>query len=401
MIWREGEPAQRYVRVLLVDDDEDDALIARELLSEAEHVRFAVTWARDADSAVDLLARQRFDACLLDLRLGAASGLEVLAAAKAKGFDGPIIMLTGADEHEVDMRAMEAGATDYLVKTRLDAPLLERTIRYALANHVQREAVREHARKVESANRALERTRAELEASNARLADLVRRQNELLGMVAHDLRNPLGIVLGYASFLRDGLSTLELTEQSDLLERIERSVRFMISMIDDLLDLSAIESGTITLDRQERELGALVKDAVEAHRWLASPKQIAVRYEPPGGEVKVSVDPRRFEQVMQNLIGNAIKYSNPETTVTVRVETRGRRARVSVEDQGIGIAPELKDRVFMPFTRAQHAGTRGEKSVGLGLTIVRRIVDAHGGTVGVESQLGKGSRFTVEIPLAS
>lgn len=399
MITPAGDASPRYVRVLLVEDDEEDAMLAREMLAEAEHLRFAVTWARDAEQALHLCASERYDVCLLDVRLGKADGLEVLSELRARRWAEPIVMLTGQGDRELDLRALEAGATDYLVKGKIDAALLERTIRYAMANHAQREAIADHARQLELSNRALRDARAMLQHTNEQLAATVQRQNELLGMAAHDLRSPLGIVLGYASFLADGLGELPVEEQRDLIARIQSSVRFMVGVIDDLLDIAAIESGTLTLDTAPCALGELVERVVDAHRVLASPKRIRIRFDGGAAQIPVVLDPRRFEQVVHNLVGNATKYSHPGGEVRVRVERNARHARLVVEDDGIGIPAVFRERLFSPFAKAQRAGTSGEKSVGLGLAITRRIVDAHGGTIAVESEAGRGARFVVEVPL--
>lgn len=398
MIWRIGEPAQRYVRVLLVDDDEEDALIARELLSEAEHVRFAVTWARDAGQALALLAHEPFDACLLDLRLGAESGLDVLAEARKSGARLPIVVLTGASDHDVDMRAMEAGADDYLVKGKLDATLLERTLRYAIAHAQAQAKLEERAAELELTNRALEDTRRLLEQSNARLATMVRRQNELLGMAAHDLRSPLGIVRSYLDLLAEGGQPPP--EQQRILDRIRGSVTFMVAIIDDLLDLSSISSGTLALDRQSRDLSSVVRRSADDLRALAQSKGITLRVSTPEVPIEVAIDERRFEQVVQNLVGNAIKYSHPGSDVRIRVDGSEDRAAVIVEDDGVGVTPAARERMFAPFAKVHGSGTQGEKSVGLGLAIVRRIVDAHGGAISVDPARERGATFRVEIPRA-
>lgn len=391
MIWRRGEPSHRYIRVLLVDDDEEDALIARELLDDSEHVRFAVTWARDAAQALTLLVSEPFDVCLLDLRLGADSGLHVLAEARERGLELPIVMLTGQGDRDSDLQAMEAGATDYLVKGKLDAALLERTVRYAIVNHAQQQAIARHAQ-------ALEVAQGDLERANTRLAEIVRRQNEILGMAAHDLRSPLGIVLGYVGLLQ-GVEGIELAEgeRVDVLARVQSSVRFMVNVIDDLLDISAIESGTIDIDLRPSSLGDVVGATAGAMRIVAAAKGITLKVEEPPAPVVVRADARRLDQVVCNLVSNAIKYSQRDGEVRVRIESDPKSARIVVEDDGIGIAPEFRARMFTPFAKGQRAGTAGEKSAGLGLAIVKRIVDAHGGSIAVESEPGRGARFVVEL----
>jgi signal transduction histidine kinase len=373
------------VRVLLVDDDEEDAMSTRELLAGSRKTRFETTWARDAASALQHLREgSPFDVCLLDLRLGPDSGLEVLgllvAEARRAGYSLPIVVLTGAPDEEADLRAMDAGATEYLVKRSLDATLLERTIRYALANH---------------------RQRMDLAAANERLAAVVRRQNEILGMAAHDLRSPLGVVLSYVTFLRDRLEQLPVAEQRELIERAQTSVRFMVTLIDDLLDYSEIESGTLSLSPEDVEIAALTEALLEDERRLAEPKAIRIVLDAEDRSIRARVDPRRYQQLLQNLVANAVKFSHPGGEIRVTLRPGERTVRITVADRGTGMSPEIRERLFDPFARGRAKGTSGEKSTGLGLAIVRRIVDAHGGRIEVESELGAGTRFHLEIDRVS
>ena len=361
------------VWVLVVDDDEDDAQIVRELLAGADRTRFTTKWACDSQQALAVLGSETFDVLLLDVRLGPDSGLELLQQLRASGLAVPIVMMTSTTDPLLDDLAMAAGATDYLVKGRFDAVLLERTIRYALSNHRQRE----------------------------QLAAVVRRQNEILGMAAHDLRNPLGIVQGYAAFLRDRLEQIPIVEQRNLIDRMGASVRFMVMLIDDLLDLSSIESGVISLALEQVDLRELVEHVAELDRVLARPKEIEIVVEASDRPLHARLDRRRFQQVLQNLVGNGVKFSHPGGEVRISLSEADGAIRITVRDRGIGIGPEFLGQIFAPFARERGAGTQGERSTGLGLAIVRRIIDAHGGRIWVESEVGVGTAFHIEVPSAN
>jgi signal transduction histidine kinase len=366
----------RALRVLVVDDVDADAMLTVERLRAAWSSACAVDRAHTAEQARAALTEGGHDLCLLDVHLGDDSGLVALRAAREAGSDVPVIVLTSARSHDVDVAAAEAGADEYLDKVRLTPELLERAIRYA----------RMHRRQLR-----------ELRVRNEELARLDREKNLLLGTAAHDLRNPIGVVLGNAEFLRGELGTIERSEMDEMLERIERSCRNMLGLIDDLLDLSSIAAGTLELRTRLADARSLASEVVAEYGVLAQKKGIRLTLEAPA-PVPVAFDHARMAQVLGNLVGNAIKYSKGGTDVHVFVEHDPHEVRFVVVDQGIGIAPELLPRLFKPFTKGQGTGTGGEKSTGLGLAIVHRIVEAHGGRIAVASELGVGSTFTVTIP---
>ncbi|MBX3274864.1 MAG: hybrid sensor histidine kinase/response regulator [Sandaracinaceae bacterium] len=365
------------IEVLLVDDDDEDALLTRELLSEATEARFSVERASDARSALTALCANRHDVCLLDYRLGRDTGLDVLREAQARGSDVPVIMLTGTGDRSVDLAAMKEGAAEYLEKGTIDARVLERAIRYAMAR------------------KGFER---ELAAKKERLERLDAEKNQLLGMAAHDLRNPLGVVYGYASLLLSGLDTYSTAEIREMVEIIARSSAFMRGLIDDLLDLASIEAGTLRLTVRPTDPLELAQKNVALNKILAAGKSIDIQLEADEGLPLVDADAERFDQVLNNLLSNATKYSPPGAPVRVRVRADGADVRFDVVDRGRGISPEFLATLFTPFAKEGTSGTAGEKSTGLGLAIVKRIVDAHGGRLAVKSAPGEGSTFSVWLP---
>lgn len=364
------------IRVLLIDDDDDDALLTRALLAEASGGPYRVEHVLTASAGEARLEAGELDVCLLDYQLGEVGGLDVLRRVRTGGVDTPILMLTGAAAHEVDVAASEAGADDYLVKGRIDAQLLERAIRYAIA----RRAIEHEVRK-----------------RNAELDALNREKNTLLGMAAHDLRNPIGVVLGYATFVRDEIDTLPRKDVLDMLGSIQRSSEHMLRLIDELLDLSSIDAGTLVLHTKRRPLGPIVRQCVADLGPIAAQKSIGLDVV-IDGDPPVAVDDERFLQVATNLVGNAIKYSERGKRVRVLVAGSEAGVRLTVQDEGVGIAPGTLARLFEPFRPGRRTGTAGEKSTGLGLAIVQRIVEAHAGRISVTSELGRGSVFQVSLP---
>ncbi|WP_437649388.1 response regulator [Sorangium sp. So ce362] len=236
------------IKVLLVDDDEVDHLVTRRLLREVSRTRYDVTWVSTSDEALEALLAGGYDVCLLDFRLDARTGLEVVHEANRLGCAIPIIMLTGVGDEEIDMAAMSAGAADYLVKGRFDAQILERTIRYAIEHKRSQLKLKQYADTLEESNRQLLQMHEELAAKNAELVRLNEEKNRFVGMAAHDLRNPLGVILGYSDFMlmthrRGEPSSLLQDGGVEIIEMIRSSSKFMLSLINDLLDVSMIELG--------------------------------------------------------------------------------------------------------------------------------------------------------------
>jgi signal transduction histidine kinase len=224
-------------------------------------------------------------------------------------------------------------------------------------------------------------------------------KNKFLGMAAHDLRSPIAAIKGYADFLTDGFVGDLDASQTKTIRAMAGLCDKMLALIDDLLDVSAIESGHLAMEM--REVG-LVDYLTEAHRnnaLMAKAKEIELILEMPETLPKVLMDPNRIDQVINNLITNAIKFSKPASRIILRAALSEGAVAISVTDRGQGIPREEISEMFQYFGRTKVLPTAGEKSTGLGLAIAKRMVEAHGGKIGVESEPGKGSTFTFTLPL--
>ncbi len=251
-------------------------------------------------------------------------------------------------------------------------------------------------------NNELATLQREMAKKNIELEQLNTLKNELLGMAAHDLRSPLGVIQNYSDFLEADAGPLLNDEHRAFISTIKRTSRFMLGLVDDLLDVTSIDAGRLTLDRQPCDLGRLLTDNVTLNRTLAARKTIAIDWSPPGLLLpSLPLDAGRIEQVLNNLIGNAMKFAAPGSRVVVSAASSADGVTISIADQGPGISPGDLMNLFKPFARATARGTAGEKSTGLGLAIVRKIVEAHGGRIWVESELGKGATFLFWLPITT
>lgn len=240
---------------------------------------------------------------------------------------------------------------------------------------------------------ALERTRLYEEAESANKA-----KASFLAAVSHDLRQPLNASLGFLDLLLMGLPGSLSEAQREHLERIRRNQRYLLALINDVLSFARIEAGQLQLRRERVPVSDVLHALPELIDPQASAKGVSVSYDQPDRGLSVLGDRERVLQVCTNLLTNAIKATSAGGSITVRVELASTRVRISVTDTGVGIPEEMLERIFEPFTQVSRALNRPGEGVGLGLSISRDLAQRMGGTLAVESEVGKGSTFTLELP---
>jgi signal transduction histidine kinase len=228
----------------------------------------------------------------------------------------------------------------------------------------------------------------------------IRLKREFVSVVSHELRTPLSSVLGYAEFLEDELAGPLNADQKAFVSHIQDGTRRLQRLVDDLLDFSALEGGSLRLERRSVDVREKLTAALESMRPQAQKAGITLVEAVPPSPIPMVLDPGRLEQVLINLIGNAIKFTPAGGTITVRVSSLPQELRVEVRDSGIGIPADQLSRVFERFFQVDSTTTRERNGVGLGLAISKAIVEAHGGRIGCYSQEGRGSTFWFSLPLS-
>ncbi len=380
----DGQP----VRVLLVDDDRGDYLITRDLLADIPSASFQLNWIPNYQDALETICRGGYDIYLIDYQLGDRTGLELLREVQARNSTGPMILLTGQGATSVDRAAMEAGAVDFLEKDRLDPILLERSIRFALQ---QKRSEAELERKVQ------ERTE-ELARANDALREADRRKDEFLATLAHELRNPLAPIRNALAIMQLAPHNLTAIEQSRKV--MDRQVCHMVRLIDDLLDVSRISRGKLSLRLEPLEIADVLTTAIETSQPLIDKADLTLSVSVPTTPLKVFGDRMRLSQVFANLLNNSAKYTERGGTILLGAERTDSQVTVCVKDSGIGIPAEVLPQVFEMFTQVNRSLNRAQGGLGIGLTLVRRIVELHNGTVEAHSEgVGTGSQFTVRLPV--
>jgi light-regulated signal transduction histidine kinase (bacteriophytochrome) len=359
-------------KVLLIDDDEDDYIVTRDFLGEAEQLSFKLTWVDNYDDGLVEIGKNQHDLYLLDFRLGRGNGLELLEEAIAKGCNKPIILLTGLGDSEIDQRAMKSGASDYLVKGRfLSATLLERSIIHAIE--------RKH-----SENRQLQLV-GELAAVNQEL-------KEFAYIISHDLKAPLRGISSLADWLRSDYGDRLDDEGRDMLQLMSGRVRRMSDLIDGVLEYSRV--GRVRNNKTQVNLSQLLHETID---MISTPDgiQIAIDTELP----TITFEKTRMQQVFQNLIGNAVKYmGKPEGEIHIGHSEMKDCWEFYVSDTGMGIEARHFDKVFQIF---QTLAPRDQsESTGVGLAIVKKIVESYDGKIWLTSEVGQGSTFCFTLPIS-
>lgn len=236
-----------------------------------------------------------------------------------------------------------------------------------------------------------------LRSANEQLEKLDRLKGEFISAVSHELRTPLTSIVGYGEFLHEEFAGSLSTQQREFVRQIQENARRLRRIVDDLLDYARLEAGTFRLSLRDADLGVKVRQVVESLRPQAQEANLDIKVEVPAGPLRMRMDPDRIEQVLINLLANAIKYSPSGGHAIVRVVRSPGALRVEVQDDGMGIPARDLPHLFEKFYQANPSQSH-KGGVGLGLAISKALVDAHGGQIGVESEAGRGSRFWFELP---
>jgi signal transduction histidine kinase len=378
-----GSPgaATRSGSILVVDDDTAKRYIVSRILRAAG---FEIVEAEDATSAL-ALARSNPDLLILDVKLPDGSGHDVCRELKSRPATASILVLqvsssfaTGLDR----VAGLESGADAYLTHPIEPQELLATVHALLRIRRAEQERSELFARE--------QAARQEADRAN-------RLKDEFLATISHELRTPLNAILGWVQLLRTGRLDTDARERA--LETIERNARAQSELIEDLLDMSRIISGKLNLDVKDVDLERVIGEAVDAVRLAADAKAIHLSAETDPTLGRVRGDPTRLQQVVWNLLANAIKFTPRGGRVRVRAARANGNAEIQVSDDGRGIPPEFLPHVFERFRQAESSTRRAQGGIGLGLAIVRQLVESHGGTVRAESDgTDHGATFIVSLP---
>ena len=371
---------------LIVDDSPEDCETYRRYLLRDQEYQYTVVTAGLAREGLALSRQYQPDIVLLDYQMPDMTGLEFLSQLKAQPHQSelPVVMVTGRGDEAIAVQSIKMGAQDYVTKEQITPESLRSTVNGAI------EIARLHIQ-LQKQVELEQAARAEAEKAN-------RVKDEFLAVLSHELRSPLNPILGWAGLLRSG--KLDETTTAEALEVIERNAKLQAELIEDLLDVSRILQGKLSLSAHPVALAATIRAALEIVRLPAAAKSIDIEINLTAEMGQILGDATRLQQVFWNLLSNAVKFTPKGGRVTVQLEQVGDRAQITVGDTGKGILADFLPHVFDSFRQADGSTTRQSGGLGLGLAIVQQIVELHKGTVWAESRgEGLGATFTVRLPL--
>jgi signal transduction histidine kinase len=388
--------SQEPIRVLLVEDDEDDAFLLQRALNKAAPGQFNMERVGTLEAARRALVTSSFHVVLSDLSLPDSRGFDTFERIHEADPEVAVVVLTGNDDERLVVRALNEGAQDYLVKGKADGQSLVRSMQYAIERNRSRKLER-HNTALESEIRArklaqeqLERVAAQLEASNREL-------QQFASVASHDLQEPLRKIVVFGDRLKAKFGD-QLGEQGgDYIERMMSAAARMRVLIDDLLEFSRV----VTRARPfvPVDLAEVVREVLVDLEVLIESKGAVLDV---GDLPTIQADPTQLRQVFQNLLSNAMKFQDGGAVphVAIRAEPANNGShhgwRITVRDNGIGFEQQHAERIFAPFQRL--VGRSEFKGSGIGLAIVRRIVERHAGTIAAESSPGQGALFIITLP---
>jgi two-component system, sensor histidine kinase and response regulator len=370
------ELMNREIEILIVDDTPENLQVLASILQKRH---YEVNMAASGEDALFMVNEKKPDLILLDISMPEMDGYQVCEKLKSTPLtkEIPVIFLTAHNDIESIVRGFDCGAVDYVTKPCNPTELIVR-----IRTHLE-----------------LKRHREIMTRQNEKLRELNKDKDGFLGIAAHDLINPLNAIMGFCRIIEREKHVPDRIDE--YISYILMATKRMHGIIKNLLDVHKIEQGRIENKPEHIDLDKSVNSLMENHRSHALSKHIALELENNSPGKSLLMDPFVIDQVLDNLISNAIKFSPPGKKVTVRVSIGEGHINLQVADQGPGFTEDDKKKMFGKFARLSAAPTGDENSTGLGLSIVKMLIDGVKGSIAVESEPSQGALFTVQIPLTS
>lgn len=392
------------LKILVVDDDEVDRMAVRRALIKAG-VQMELLEVGDGHSAIASLKNNNFDCAFIDYRLPDQDGLTLIQTIHSLNIKVPLVVLTSQSDEQVAVELMKAGATDYLSKSRVSSETLAQVLRNAIRVHhaemqvtIAYQQLRESHEQLIRKNQELERQRQQIQIQNLKLLEASRLKSQFLATMSHELRTPMNAIIGFSQILlRPKFGSLT-AKQTDMVERILNNGKHLLMLVNEVLDFSRLEEGQLELKPELCDLTKIINTVVNEMRSLAEEKKLSLLVNFDLKNPLIVNDPSRIKQILINLLSNAIKFTESGSIWVEAEELPGNRVVIAVKDTGIGIASKDFKNIFEAFRQVDQSITRKYPGTGLGLAIIDTLVQMMKGKIFLESELGVGSIFTIELP---
>lgn len=392
------------LKILLIGDNSIKAFISKHKIDETNS-NLDIIEAHSVATAISLYKNQHFDGVLLKFPLvdeNAVVTIEQLSRLKSTV---PIIVLSAQNDEKKAVEIMKAGAYDYLSDSRITPEIIERTIRQGLRVYQTEIAIQQINRRLRTRNKLLRKKNKELKIQrqkiklqNLQLQQAYELKSQFLSTLSHELRTPMNSIIGFSQILLKNYPDPLTPHQTDIVERIYSNCQNLLTMINEVLDFSELETGKMNFKADKFDLGDLIRVIVEETRSLAVQKNLTLDIELSLNNPMVTNDRFCCRGIIVNLISNALKFTGNGGVLVKAWELDSNRLAIAVQDTGIGISADSLATIFEAFRQVDQSNSRRYQGTGLGLAIVNSLVKMIGGKITVESELNQGSIFQVEIP---
>jgi signal transduction histidine kinase len=378
------------VKILLIEDSLAEARLLQEFLRPAKSNEFNLVHVKRLAEALQEISQNTYDLILLDLTLPDSQGLASLATLINYAPNLPIVVLTNTNDDELALEAVRWGAQDYLVKRQVKAEVLIRSLRHAIERKQALETLR-------AVNHTLEIRVQEQTDELVKVQELNQSKSEFVSMLSHDIRNPLNTILLVAGLLQNSDDKLSKEKKLSHFQLMRSAIKNVAQLLDEVMFIGKADAGKLSFEPVSIDLDSFCHQLVEEARLSIDEKHITIIFSSFCKIGEALFDENLLRHILGNLISNAIKYSPSNSTVRFDLIGQEKTVIFRIQDEGIGIPEEDQQQLFQPFHRATNVS--GIPGNGLGLAIVRKCVETHGGKISVHSEVGVGTTFTVTLPL--
>ncbi|NET71907.1 MAG: hybrid sensor histidine kinase/response regulator [Sphaerospermopsis sp. SIO1G2] len=378
------------LKILLIEDNLAEARLLQEFLKQAQIHDFILFHVQRLKDGINEINQHKYDVILLDLTLPDSQGLSSLTLLMNNSPSTPIVVLTNINDEELAVEAVKQGAQDYLVKRQVNPSLLLRSVQYAIARKQVLEKLVQVNQTLE--NRVEERT-AELEKAQ----QLYQFKSEFVSMLSHDIRNPLNTILLAAGLLQNNDEKLTKEKKINHLNMIRSAIKNMAQLLDEVSFIGKADSGKLQSQLNLLDLECFCHQILEDIHLTALEKKVTIEFNICGDFEQSLWDEKLLRHILENLLGNAIKYSTPHSQVNFTLIQHKKTVVFKIQDWGIGISAADQQQLFTPFYRGENV--HNIYGTGMGLAIVKKCVDTLDGKILVDSKINSGTTFTVILPL--